>query len=62
VSLNPDLLVVKKNGKELIFESNSNLIKIDGVVKKLPSIIIWIDGVYYLPEAINSYISNSSSS
>jgi alkaline phosphatase len=57
ISLNSDLLVVEKNGKELIFEANSNVIKVDGETKKLPSMVIWIDGIYYLPQAIKNFFN-----
>jgi len=57
ISLNPDSLVVTKNGKRLTFESNSNVLKINGEKQeiRLPSITVWIDGVYYLPESIKYY-------
>ena len=49
--LSSDSLVVMKNGKRLTFESNSNIMKIEGKDEeiRLPSLIIWIDGIYYLP-------------
>ena len=55
ISLNSDSLVVRKSGKELIFESNSKVIIVNGETKKLPSIVIWIDGIYYLPKSIKDY-------
>jgi alkaline phosphatase len=55
ISLNSDSLVVKKNGKELIFISNSKVIKVNGETEKLPSMALWIDGIYYLPKAIKDY-------
>ena len=46
-----DSLVVMKNGKELIFEANTNILKINREKEvRLPSIIVRIDEVYYLPE------------
>jgi hypothetical protein len=51
-----EALKVKKNRKELIFEANSNVMKVNGEVKKLPSMIVSIDKVYYLPESITKYI------
>jgi hypothetical protein len=56
ILLDSDSLIVMKNGKELIFESNSNVMQIDGRIKNLPSIIICVDGVYYLPEAMKSHL------
>ncbi|MCL2510555.1 MAG: alkaline phosphatase [Bacteroidales bacterium] len=55
IFLNSDSLVVKKNGKELIFEANSKVIKINGEREKLPSMVIWIDGIYYLPKETTNY-------
>jgi len=51
ISLNSDSLVVRKDGRELTFEANSNILKIKGEKeRRLPSIVVCIDGVYYLPE------------
>ena len=55
ISLNSDSLVVKKNGKELTFEANSKVIKINGKIEKLSSMVVWINGIYYLPEATKNY-------
>jgi len=55
ISLNSDSLVVKKNGGKLVFEANSTVIKVNGETKKLPSMVIWIDGIYYLPKSTKDY-------
>lgn len=53
---NSDSLVVMKNGKKLTFESNTNVLKINEEKEvRLPSIIVCIDEVYYLPELIRDY-------
>jgi len=51
ISLNSDSLVVKKNGRELIFEANSTSFKINGKREKLPSVVVCIGEIYYLPQA-----------
>jgi len=48
ISLCSDSLVVMDKGKKIVFESNSNLIIVDGVAKQQPSINICINGVYYI--------------
>ena len=52
VSLNADSLVVNKNGKKFTFEANSKVMKINGEPKKMPSLAVRIDSVYYLPKSV----------
>ena len=54
ISWDVDSLVVKKNGKELIFMSNSNVLKINGETKNWSSMFVRINEIYYLPESINN--------
>ena len=56
-SLNYHTLVVNKNGKELTFEANSNVLKIKGEKDpvRLSSIVIRRDGIYFLPESIEKH-------
>jgi len=50
ISLDTNSLHVKRNGKKLVFEANSNILKIKGEKEiRLPSIVVQINGVYYLP-------------
>ena len=58
LALTSDSLVARKNGKELVFEANSKVIKVNGEAKRLPSLALWIDGVYYLPKATNDYFGS----
>ena len=57
ISWNSDSLLIKKNGKILSLEPNSNILKIKGEKEvRLSSIVICINEIYYLPESIKDFL------